>query len=202
MSSYPTALKNETFVHRADDDGVDVSLRVERTDNQLVDLVLAGDSYAFELLFDRHKRLVTIVASRYFRRPEEIEEIIQISFAKAYLDLAKFRGRYDRSLSTWLARITSNACFDALRSQKRKPEKLHCDLAEHEVESLLHISATDGKSAENGVLDRDLTEKLLSNLPIEDRCLLHMLYAEEMSVADIADVLGWSKSNVKIRAWR
>ena len=81
MSSYPRALQNETFIHRADDESADVVLHAERTDNQLVDLVLAGDSFAFEQIFDRHKRLVAIIASRYFRRHEEIEEIVQIAFA-------------------------------------------------------------------------------------------------------------------------
>ncbi|MEO7658578.1 MAG: hypothetical protein ABIV48_03095, partial [Pyrinomonadaceae bacterium] len=80
MSSYPTALQNETFIQRAEDDLADLPLTAERTDNQLVDLVLAGDGTAFEQIFDRHKKLVAIIAGRYFRRPEEVEEIIQISF--------------------------------------------------------------------------------------------------------------------------
>src|SRR5207245_9776678 len=162
----------------------------------------AGDGMAFEEIFDRHKRLVAIIANRYFRRPEEVEEIIQISFAKAFTELGTFRGRYDRSLSSWLARITSNACLDTLRNQKRKPERLNCDLSDHEAESLLELTAVDSTDAENAVLDRDLTEKLLARIPEEDRSLLQMLYAEEMSVADIAEVFGWSKSNVKVRAWR
>jgi RNA polymerase sigma-70 factor (ECF subfamily) len=202
MSSYPTALQNESFIHRVDDESVDALARVERTDNQLVDLVLSGDGGAFEQIFDRHKRLVAIVANRYFRRPEEVEEIIQISFAKAYSELGSFQGKYDRSLSSWLAKITANACFDTLRYQKRKPERLNCDLSEHEIESLLELTADHARSSEKAVVDRDLTEKLLAGIPEDDRVLLQMLYAEEMSVADIAEAFGWSRSNVKIRAWR
>lgn len=177
-------------------------LRVERTDNQLVDLAIAGDELAFEQIFDRHKRLVAIVAHRYFRRPEEVEEIIQISFAKAFTELGSFRGLYDRSFSSWLARITSNACLDTLRNQKRKPERLTCDLSEQEADALLELTAVDSSAAENAFQDRDLTEKLLAQIPAEDRALLQMIYAEEMSIADIAEVLGLSKSNVKVRAWR
>src|SRR5476649_2387399 len=128
MSSYQTALRNETFITRAEDDAAELPVRVERTDSQLVDLVLAGDGLAFEQIFDRHKRLVAVIANRYFRRPEEVEEIIQISFAKAFAELGSFRGHYDRSMASWIARIASNACFDTLRSQRRKPERLHCDL--------------------------------------------------------------------------
>jgi DNA-directed RNA polymerase specialized sigma subunit len=53
---------------------------VARSDKQLAELVLTGDESAFEELFDRHKRLVASIAARYFRRPEQVEEIIQISF--------------------------------------------------------------------------------------------------------------------------
>jgi len=85
--SYQTALQNETLINRVNDEPAAAHLRAERTDNQLVDLVLAGDGSAFEQIFDRHKRLVAIVANRYFRRPEEVEEIIQISFAKVFTEL-------------------------------------------------------------------------------------------------------------------
>ena len=201
MSSYQTALQNETYIPGADESAPG-AFRAERTDNQLVDLVLAGDGTAFEQIFDRYKRLVAIIANRYFRRPEEVEEIIQISFAKAFSELGAFRGRYDRSLSSWIARITSNACYDTLRSRQRKPERLTCDLSDREIESLLEMTADDSRLAEKTLVDRDLTEKLLARIPEEDRAILQMLYIEEMSVADIAEVLGWSASNVKIRAWR
>ncbi len=202
MSSYPTALQNETFIPLADDDLTVGALAAERTDNQLVDLVLAGDCTAFEQIFDRHKKLVAVVASRYFRRPEEVEEIIQIAFAKVFVELGKFRGKYDRSFASWVVRITANACFDTLRNQKRKPERLNCDLSEVEVASLLEITADTSLHAERSLLNRDLTDKLLAEIPDEERILLKMLYSDELSVADIAAIFGWSQSKVKVRAWR
>ena len=202
MNSISTALQNEKYVSRASDDSADVLARAESTDAQLVDLVLAGDSMAFEQIFDRHKRLVASVTTRYFRRPEEIEEIIQISFAKAFVELGRFRGRYDRSLMSWLAKITTNACLDMLRSQRRKPERLDCDLADHEKDALLQLTSDASEPQVKNLLDRDLIDKLLARMPADDRVLLQMLYADEMSVADIAAELGCSKANVKVRAWR
>lgn len=201
MRSFPTALQNENLVTRVDDDTAGLAVQVERTDRQLVDLVLAGDQFAFEQIFDRHKRMVASIAARYFRRPEQIEEIIQLSFAKVYVELARFRGLHELSLASWIARISTNACFDALRSEKRKPEELCCDLTEGETESL-SIFASDSPDAEKTLLERDLAEKLLSKVAADDRALLEMLYVEEMSIAEIADVTGWSQSKVKVRAWR
>lgn len=202
MSSYPTALQKQRLMPRVDDQSAEAPVRSERTDNQLVELVVAGEGSAFEQLFDRHKRLVAVVASRYFRRPEEIEEILQISFAKAFVELGGFRGVHERSFPSWLVKITTNACLDMLRSQKRKAERLNCELSEVELDSLFELTAVDSTRAENAILDRDLIEKLMAQIPAADRALLHMLYTEEMSVADIADTLGCSRSNVKVKAWR
>jgi RNA polymerase sigma-70 factor (ECF subfamily) len=179
----------------------ELHLRVERTDNQLVELVIAGDNYAFEQLFDRHKRMVAGLASRYFRRPEEIEELVQTAFAKAYTQLDKFNGNYDRSFGSWLGRITINTCFDALRVKRRRPETLDCELSDEESVTQMDSIATDDTEL-NSLQDRDLTDKLLAKLAPQDRALLEMLYSDEMSVAEIADVMGTSQSNVKVRAWR
>ncbi len=89
MNSITTALQNDKYVGRVADDAADIRAHVESTDAQLVELVLAGDNTAFEQIFDRHKRMVAMVTTRYFRRPEEIEEIIQISFAKAFVELER-----------------------------------------------------------------------------------------------------------------
>ena len=202
MSSYPEALQQGSIISRLDSDAERVSLRAERTDNQLVEMVLTGDEAAFEEIFERHKRLVAVVASRHFRRHEEIEEIVQIAFAKAFVEMSKFRGAYDRSFSSWLVTITSNACFDTLRRQKIRPERLNCDLSDHEAENLLNLVPDGSRHADQTLADRDLAEKLLSHLNAADRDLLEMLYAQELCVAEIADRQNCSKANVKVRAWR
>ena len=199
MSSYPTALQDTTISTRVDESAAAYT-RAEMTDKQLAELALTGEQFAFEQIFDRHKRLVAVVANRYFRRPEEVEEIVQVAFAKAFNDLTKFRGEHDRYFASWMVRITSNACLDALR--KRKPETLDCDLSERESDAILKLTADSSLAAERDALDRDLVEKLLSKLAPDDRALLHMLYTEEMSIAEIAETLGWTRANVKIRAWR
>jgi RNA polymerase sigma-70 factor, ECF subfamily len=202
MRSYPTAFNNDTLTHRAADEPAGLQVHVEMTDAQLVENALVGDETAFEQIFDRHKRLVAIVSSRYFRRPEQIEEIIQITFAKAFSELNGFRGMHDRSFPSWIARIAANACFDTLRSRRRKPETLTCDLSDRETESLLELTADTSRHAETSLSNRDLAEKLLARISATDRALLEMMYSEEMSIAEIAELLGVSQANVKIRAWR
>lgn len=199
MSILQTALQNETLVRPAEDECIDTAVRAERTDAQLVEIVLAGDQTAFEQLFDRYKRLVASIASRYVRRPEQVEEVVQTAFAKVFIELKRFRGEHDLSFPSWIAKITTNSCLDLLRHQKRRPEELVEDFAGLE---LVQMEVAGHRSSEEKVIDRDLAEKLLSHVAADDRALLHMLYAEEMSVADVAGQFGWSISKTKVRAWR
>lgn len=202
MSSYQTALQQESLITRVDDGRDLARVTAERTDAQLVEQVLNGDESAFEEIFERHKRMVAAVASRYFRKADEIEEIIQISFTKAFKQLASFRGAHNNSFSSWLVTITSNACFDTLRTQRRRPEKLSCELSDGEAQLLLDLAGPNPQFAEHKITASDLVEKLLAHVSEADRRMLEMLYVHELSVAEIAERQNCSKANVKVRAWR
>jgi RNA polymerase sigma-70 factor (ECF subfamily) len=180
----------------------DFEITQDKSDSQLIELILTGEEAAFENLFNRYKRLVASIAGRYFQRPEQIEEIIQISFSKVYFDLKTFRGDYNYSFAGWIGKITTNACLDVLRTQKRKPDNLWCEFSEAETEILFADVANIEKTAENWLIERDLAEKLLSKLSVEDRAILQMLDAEEMSVREVSEITGWSNSKIKIRAFR
>jgi RNA polymerase sigma-70 factor, ECF subfamily len=194
---HSTVLRSEILVPPVEDT---VSLHAERTDRQLVELSLAGDESAFECIFERYKRHVAIIGGRYFQNPQEVEEVIQISFTKAFFELGSFRGLYEYSLASWLGRIASNTCLNILKSRARKLESFLLDLTGEAADSL--ASDLIEKDAEELVCQRDLLQKLLSSLSTEDRILLQMLHAQEMSVADVADVFGWSRAKVKVRAFR
>jgi RNA polymerase sigma-70 factor (ECF subfamily) len=186
-----------------EENGAGFEIVAEKSDARLVELVLSGDETAFADIFDRYKRLVAMIAGRYFQRPEQIEEIIQISFAKVYFELKNFRGHRESFLLTgWIARIATNACLDRLRGQKRKPENLWCEFSDAKTEMLLADAARGQKTAEDALEERDLAEKLLAHLAAEDRAILEMLDAEEMSVREVAEITGWTTAKIKVRAFR
>jgi RNA polymerase sigma-70 factor (ECF subfamily) len=193
--------QDQSLVSASHTAGEDLVESFARSDRQLAELILAGDESAFEELFDRHKRLVAAIAARYFRRPEQVEEIIQIAFAKVYFELKNFRGLHDLSLAGWLSKITRNACIDTLRSHKRRPEDLNCDLTDDERSDLLSFAASD-ECAEQQHIDRDLADKLLSCIAADDRALLQMLHVDGLSIAEAAEALHWSVPKTKLRAWR
>jgi RNA polymerase sigma-70 factor (ECF subfamily) len=174
------------------------------SDLALVNDARGGDESAFEELFNRHRRRVSLIASRFFRQREQIEEIVQESFTKAYFALPDFSNTQQSSFASWLARIAFNACYDELRRLKRRPESPLSDISEEESAWLKeNLTAHDqGPDIESAAVSRDLAAKLLSRLSAEDRLVLVMMDAEGMSVSEIAKSLNWSSPKVKVRAHR
>ena len=174
------------------------------SDAELVSEVRAGQDDAFEELFRRHRRRVALIASRFFRRREQIEEVVQESFTKAFFALGEFSNRQAESFGAWLARIAFNVCYDELRRLKRRPESSLSELDEDEAARLRQRSrdASDARGVESEAVSRELAAKLLARLSPEDRLVLVMLDVEGLSTVEIAEVMNWSVSKVKVRAHR
>jgi len=171
-------------------------------DDALVAAVREGDETAFELLFERHRRSVMRLAYRFFYRREQVEDIVQESFASAYFALASYRGGQEKSFIAWLTRITVRTCYDALRRAKRTESSLS-ELDENDTALLSEKLRGNGSSEiENAAISRDLASKLLDRLEPEDRLVLTLLSVADLSVAETAELTGWSVSKVKMRTHR
>jgi RNA polymerase sigma-70 factor (ECF subfamily) len=176
----------------------------EPSDLELVARVRQGHDEAFEELFNRHRRRVSLIASRFFRQHEQVEEVVQESFTKAYFALGDFSNAQEASFAAWLARIAFNSCYDELRRLKRRPESSLSNISEEEsawINEQLRAEGA-GDDVETAAIARDLAGKLLSRLSPEDRMVLVMLDVEGLSVSEIAKIYNWSSSKVKVRAHR
>ncbi len=172
------------------------------TDDELVKSVLAGDESGFELIFNRYRRLVVHLVGRFFNQPETIEDISQQAFTKVFFSLKDFRGEHDKSFQSWLSRLTINVCYDELRRKQRKPENLFSDLSDDDFDFVENIVENKSLNSEELLSNKDLTSKLLSGLEVEDRLAVTLYYAEENSVAEVAEMLGWTESKLKTRLYR
>jgi RNA polymerase sigma-70 factor (ECF subfamily) len=173
-------------------------------DGELARLARAGDESAFGEIVRRHGPRVFRTASRFFRRREQVEEAAQEVFLKAFTQLDTYEGR--GSFEGWLTRITTNTCLNLLRSARRRPELAASDLSEDEGAWLEHVMAGEAaerqQSFERGVVAADLAEKVLSTMSEDDRVVLMLMDGEEASVKEVAEAMGWSESNVKVKAMR
>jgi RNA polymerase sigma-70 factor, ECF subfamily len=180
-----------------------VRVASEPTDAELAVAVSHGDEAAFATLFERHRRRIAIIAGRFFQQKEEIEDVIQESFAKAYFAIKDFSDDGTGSMAAWLSRIAFNTCYDELRRRRRKPEQGAVTLTADEEQTIRSLmTASDELSVESAMITRDLANKLLARLSAEDRIVLVLLDVEGLSVAEIGYVVGWSSAKVKIRAFR
>lgn len=160
-----------------------------------------GDDNAFEEIVRRHSARVFQVISRFFRSRSQVEDMAQEVFLKAYTELSSYEGR--GSFEGWLSRIATNTCLNELRTKKRHPESLVSDLTEDENSWLENLpAAVSVESPERNVIIADLTEKVLSRLSPDDRAVLTLMDGEDLSVKEVAELTGWSQSNIKVKAFR
>jgi len=176
----------------------------QASDEALAVAARDGDGAAFERIVERHRRRVGRIIGRFFSRPERVEDVLQEVFTKSYFGLSEYSVDRGRSFSAWLSRVAINACYDELRRNKRRPEASAEELTQDEAAWLgSHAYATSAvPDAEAMTISRDLANKLLARLSADDRLVLTLLDGEELSVNEIADVLGWRISKVKVRAHR
>lgn len=167
-------------------------------------LTREGNERAFEEIVRRHSQRVFQVASRFFRRREQVEEAAQEAFLRAYTQLSSYEGR--GSFEGWLVRITTNLCLSMIRSAKRRPESPLADLTDDESEWLEYQMAGQSVarhiSSERGLVAADLAERVLNKMSPDDRLVLMEIDGNDLSIKELADMTGWSESKVKVRASR
>lgn len=172
------------------------------TDEELVRAVLDGEEQAFAEIFDRHRLLVTRVVGRFFRDRSEIEECVQLSFTKTYFSLKYFRGERDKSLPAWLTRIAVNVCYDEFRRRGRRPESRFSEMDDEGAAFIESISDANAGSAEASLVSAQLAEKILSTLDPRDRIAMTLVYSEDYSLNEAAEIIGISTGNLKSRLFR
>lgn len=106
----------------------------------------------------------------------------------------------------WLTRIATNTCLNIIRAAKRRPELMASDLTEDENNWLDRKLSDSGselhRANERKLVAMDLADRLLGTLSPEDRLTLTLIDGESASVREVAEMTGWSESNVKVRAFR
>jgi len=171
-------------------------------DRELVRRAQREDKEAFEELVRRHQHRVFAVAGGIVRRREDVEDVAQQVFVKAYFSLKRFDQR--AAFSTWLYKITVNECWDMLRKKKVRPLVYEADLSEEQARQVIS-SAQKGKDVPDiseRLEARQRVERLLDGLDERDRLMLILKEVEGFSIEEIAEVLDLNANTVKVRLFR
>ena len=167
-----------------------------QSDIYSIDKVLAGDRNAYAMLVDKYKGMVYTIALKILRNNEEAEETAQDAFIKAYQSLSKFKR--ESKFSTWLYRIVYNAAISKTRKKVLQKVDLNNEIIDNyttdEIKSNLFILEEGDK--------KKLVKKIMSNLNPEESALITLYYYDDKTTEEIADIMGLSQSNVKVRLFR
>ena len=171
------------------------------TDQELVEKAQQGDKKAFNLLVVRYQNRVAGLLTRYVYR-DDIPDIVQESFIKAYRSLASFRG--ESAFYTWLYRIAVNTAKNHLTALGRRPPKE--DILAEDAESYdagTQLRETD--TPENLVLSNELKRvvfETIENLPEELKMAITLREIEGLSYEEIAEVMSCPVGTVRSRIFR
>src|SRR5579871_4881048 len=165
-----------------------------------------GDVSAYEELVRIHQHRVLAVVGGILRGSEDVEDVAQQALAKAYFSIRRFDLR--SAFGTWLYKIAVNECWDYLRKKKVRRLVYEADMSEEQVRKLESVpdhgygGAQHREDTGRRVEQRQLVERLLSELEDKDQIMLVMKEVEGFSVEEIGEVLGLNVNTVKVRLFR
>ncbi|NKB32065.1 MAG: RNA polymerase sigma factor RpoE [Pseudomonadales bacterium] len=174
----------------------------EDTDQQLVDRVLSGNKNAFDMLVLRYQHRVAALIGRFIHDAQEVEDVCQEAFIKAYRALPLFRG--DSAFYTWLYRIAVNTAKNHLVSRNRRPPATDLEVDEAEVSEigtvLREIENPEGSLA-TAKLKQAITDAI-EELPEDLRTAFTLREFSGLSYEDITEVMDCPVGTVRSRIFR
>jgi RNA polymerase sigma-70 factor (ECF subfamily) len=172
------------------------------TDKQLVARVQKGDKRAFDMLVLKYQYKVHAIVGRYIKDFDEVNDVVQEAFIKAYRALAKFRG--ESAFYTWLYRIAVNTAKNYLVARNRRPPASDVDAGDADYyEGGQRLQDVD--SPEN-LLYRDeleaVVDQSIRDLPEDLRTAVTLREFEGLSYEEIAEIMDCPVGTVRSRIFR
>lgn len=167
-------------------------------DGVLVQQALGGDREAFGVLVQRYQRLVFRIVGGFLRNSEDVRDVAQETFLRAFEGLQGFR--QGSPFGPWIARIATRRSYDRLRQRQRTGEVAWEDLSPGEQSAAQGLVAGAGQA--DRAATRDLLDRAMASLAPKDRIVLILADALGFSGAEVARVVGCSSLAARIRLHR
>lgn len=171
-------------------------------DYELVKRVQRGDKKAFDILVLKYQHKLANVLLSYIHDRDEVFDVVQESFIKAYRYLPEFRG--DSAFYSWLYRIGVNTAKNHITAQNRRPPKQDVDLSEAD------FMDSEGRLKENSGPEKmmyskqlfDKIEDVIENLPSELKMAIRLRENDGCNYDEIAQVMDCPVGTVRSRIFR
>ena len=156
-------------------------------DDSYIDSVLSGDTESFRYFIKTYKDMAFNLAVSIVKDDHYAEEVVQDAFMKAFNGLASFK-RTAR-FKSWFYRIVVNESFQRLKRIKKQ----HLTLDSEEIKSVSYEITEFGEDYRMKQIN-----EALKLLPPKESLVLNLFYLEENSLKEVAEITGWTLSNVKV----
>ena len=167
----------------------------------LIQKAQKGDTNAFGTLVASYEKFIFNVACKMFSNSEDASDIAQEALIKAYKNIDKFD--FNSSFSTWLYRITVNACIDEMRRRKGR-ESISIDAEDEESGLAVQIEDTSLGAEERVIQNETVSEvrAAIDKLSEEHKTVIILRDLQDMTYEQVAQTLDLRIGTVKIRLAR
>ena len=169
-------------------------------EQELLTKAAKGSREAFGELVRRYEKKVLTLSNRLCGNPDDGADAAQEAFVSAWQGLPRFRG--DANFSTWLYRLTSNACMDLLRRRQRRDAHAGASLNDEEAPlDIPDAAPTPQELVERRELRQEVRDALQTLSP-EHRQILILREIHQLSYEEIGQALSLDAGTVKSRIHR
>lgn len=171
-------------------------------DYDLIDNAIKGDQSAYDRLMKKYYKLVYNLIYRMIYNKEDVEDLTQEAFIKAFNSLEKFDHQF--AFSTWLYKIASNNCIDYLRKKKLNTISIDKEIDSEDEDLRFEIPDNDYKPDRN-ILDTEkkkILEDAIASLPEKYKTVILLRHQDEMEYEEIAQKLNIPLGTVKAHIFR
>lgn len=172
-------------------------MQSKRTDEEIIQAILKGETTAFAELVHKHKNFVFTLCLRFSKNREDAEEIAQDAFIKMFKYVKDFKQQ--SKFTTWLYRIVYTTAMTYLRKKKLATSSLDDDENSFYLET--NYFSLDGIDMEKKSRNFYINKAIEQLLP-DDATMINLFYLAEQSLEEIAIVMGLEANTVKVKLFR
>src|SRR5579862_1009822 len=171
-------------------------------DLRLIHAAIAGDQQAYKRLLKKYYASLYNLVYRLIRDKDEVEDLTQEAFVKAFQSLKYFDEEF--AFSTWLYKIASNNAIDHIRKKKLETFSIDKPIASDDSDYKFELPDTTYQPDKEIIRDQrsDMLSKAIASLPEKYRKVIVMRHAEELDYAEIAKILKLPIGTVKAHIFR
>jgi len=170
----------------------------EISSEDLMARIANGDDDAFEILVNRHQTSILNLIYRFIGDRTQPKDLAQEVFFKVWQSAKSYKP--EAKFTTWLYRITTNLCFNELKSSRRKKWFSFSRSDDQSGDTIEETLPDTAPSAEDLLIEKERSRQIsdaLQSLPENQRMALILKRYDGLSYQEIAQIIGCSVSAVE-----